>query len=252
MDKSIRRRGNWRRRTRRRSRGRCGARVPRLGSGDERTARVSARASLGRVVKCALRARSACRESTAKAHKASALDRRCDLGGLRFVSAGRERQDPRLAASAGFAAHDESRAGAWESWHSNPRGVPARLFAHVEEIKISERVQGVSLFCTCTSHARRTRSVDFFRSRAFVFFPWAVSRRALEGHRPVPLVSTRARVFFTFAHLLLYALPPPRPRVFARALHAAAASRAALAPAIFSSIFARRSSESSNASIALT
>lgn len=101
-------------------------------------------------------------------------------------------------------------------------------------------------------HVPRTTDPVGFRSRAFVFFPWAVSRRALEGHRPVPLVSTRARVFFTFAHLLLYALPPPRPRVFARALHAAAASRAALAPAIFSSIFARRSSESSNASIALT
>lgn len=77
-------------------------------------------------------------------------------------------------------------------------------------------------------------------------------RRALEGHRPVPLFSNRARVFFTFAHLLLYALPLPHPPVFARVLHAAAASRAALAPAIFSSIFARRSSESSKASIALT
>ena len=114
---------------------------------------------------------------------------------------------------------------------------------------LREGEQGVSLFCTCTSHARRTR---FFGRERLFFFPWAISRRALEGHRPVPLVSTRARVFFTFARLLLDALPPPRPRVFARALHAAAASRAALAPAIFSSIFARRSSESSNASIALT
>ena len=249
MDKSIRRRGNWRRRTRRRSRGRCGARVPRLGSGDERTARVSARASLGRVVKCALRARSACRESTAKAHKASALDRRCDLGGLRFVSARRERQDPRLAASAGCAAHDESRAGAWESWHSNPRGVPARLFAHVEEIKISERVQGVSLFCTCTSHARRTRSV-FGRERLF-FSVGGLSTCSRGTPSRSSRLDSRSRIFYIRAPPPLCPAPPPSP-VFARALHAAAASRAALAPAIFSSIFARRSSESSNASIALT
>lgn len=114
---------------------------------------------------------------------------------------------------------------------------------------LREREQEVSLFCTCTSHARRTRSVSVASVCFFSVGGLSTCSRGTPSRSS--RLDSRSRIFYIRAPPPLCPAPP-RPLVFARALHAAAASRAALAPAIFSSIFARRSSESSNASIALT
>ena len=73
---------------------------------------------------------------------------------------------------------------------------------------LREGEQGVSLFCTCTSHARRTRSVFFGRERLFFF-----RGRSLDvlSRDTVPFLSSRLALAYFLHSRTSSSMPCPPP-----------------------------------------